>query len=230
MTTLAPDVIASLRKLDTCTVCNAIESLGVRLNNEGFAAPSIRCLTPSATPLVGYAATVRIRCSNPPKEGRNYVDRTDWWSWLASIPIPHVVVIQDVDEEPGMGSFIGEVHSNILLALGCVGAITNGSVRALPKVRQTPFQLFAGSVSVSHAYAHIVDFGQPVEIGGLSIQAGDLLHADMHGVLSVPIETAGQVLLAADQVIEQKRRLVEFCRSPQFSVPGLRDAVKGIYH
>ena len=115
MTTLAPDVITSLRKLDTCTVCNAVESLGVRLKNEGFANSSIRCLTPAATPLVGYAATVRIRCSNPPKEGRNYVDRTDWWSWLAGIPIPHVVVIQDVDEEPGMGSFIGEVHALSLI-------------------------------------------------------------------------------------------------------------------
>jgi 4-hydroxy-4-methyl-2-oxoglutarate aldolase len=230
MTTLATELIAALKRLDTCTVCNAIESLGVRLNNEGFANSSIRCLTASTTPLVGYAATVRIRCSNPPREGRLYVDRTDWWSSLADITVPHVVVIQDVDEAPGLGSFIGEAHANILLALGCVGAVTNGSVRALPKVRQTPFQMFARSVSVSHAFSHIVDFGKPVEIGGLCIQPGDLLHADTDGVLSIPSEIASRVPEAAARVIEQKRHLVEFCHSPQFSIDRLRDAVKGIYH
>ena len=50
------------------------------------------------------------------------------------------------------------------------------------------FQLFAGSVSVSHSYAHIIEFGEPVEIGGLKIQSGDLMHGDRHGVLTIPLE------------------------------------------
>lgn len=227
---LSAELLAELQRLDTCTVSNAIETFNVRLRNEGFADSSIRRLTPSAVPLVGHAVTVRIRCSNPRKDGHTYVDRTDWWTWLQSIPAPRVVVIQDVDERRGLGSFIGEVHASILLALGCVGVITNGSAGDVPAVGETAFQVFAGSVAVSHAYSHIVEFGEPVTVGGLEVKPGDLLHADVNGVLSIPRQIAADIPAAAARIIEHERRVIELCRSPQFSVESLRDAVKGIFH
>lgn len=185
MTPLTDIQFAALQKLDTCTVANAIETFNVRLRNEGFADRAIRCLSTCSTPLVGYAVTVRIRCSNPPMRGHGYPDRTDWWNSLLKTPSPRVVVIQDMDERPGTGSFLGEVHAGILRALGCAGAITNGTIRDLPAIEKTGFHLFASGLAVSHAYAHIIDFDHPVEIGGLAVKPGDLLHADVHGVLSV---------------------------------------------
>ena len=101
------------------------------------------------------------------------------------------------------------MHVNILRALGCVGAVTNGAVRDLPAAEELGFQLFAGSVSVSHAYVHIVEFGTPVEIGGLKIQSGDLLHGDLHGVQSIPLDIAGKIppvaaeIVARDQAIDR---------------------------
>jgi regulator of RNase E activity RraA len=151
--------LAEFEKLGTCAVANAIETFGVRLRNEGFTDASIRCLIPRPKPMVGYAMTARIKCSNPPKDGHAYVDRTDWWNYAQSISAPRVVVIQDVDEKPGTGSLVGEVHAGILMALGCSGVVTNGAVRDVPALEKAGFHVFAGSLAVSHAYAHIVEFG-----------------------------------------------------------------------
>jgi len=224
-TKLNPEQLEALRRLDTCTVANAIESFGTRLFNEGFCDASIRCLFPKLPPLVGYAVPVTVHCSAPAMDGRHYLDRTDWWDYILTIPAPRIVVVQDTDPQPGLGSFLGEVHSSILLALGCVGAVTNGAVRDVAALAASGFQCFAGNVAVSHAYAHIVSIGTAVEIAGLKINPGDLLHGDQNGVVAIPAGIAGQVPAVASQIIEKERRLVALCRSGEFSLEKLRAAV-----
>lgn len=223
---LSAEELEALRRLDTCAVANAIETFEVRLRNEGYADASVRCMFPNLTPLVGYAATVKIRASNPPPDGQDYLDRTDWWNYILATPAPRIVVVQDLDSKPGRGTFLGEVHVNILRALGCVGAVTNGAVRDLPAVESTGFHFFAGGVSVSHAYVHIVEIGTPVEVGRLTINPGDLLHADRHGVLSVPQKIAAGIPAAAAKLFAKERRLIALCRSNIFSLEKLRAAVK----
>ncbi len=210
-----------LSKLDTCTVSNAIERLNVRLRNEGFVSGVVRCQFRNLPPMIGYAATGRIRTASPPMTHRCYYDRMDWWSYLASLPEPRVMVLQDADPRPGLGAFVGEIHAAIGRALNCVGCVTNGAVRDLPAVRALGFQLFAGTVSVSHSYAHIIDFGEPVEIGGLKIQSGDLIHGDRHGVLTIPLAIAAEVPAEASKILAEERELIEFCRSPEFSLEEL---------
>jgi 4-hydroxy-4-methyl-2-oxoglutarate aldolase len=226
---VSPELLESLRRLDTCTVSNAIESFKVRLRNEGFTGSRLHCLFPSRPPVVGYAVTARIHTSNPPVKGRAYVDRTDWWNHILTIPAPRIVVIQDADEIVGLGAFIGEVHANILQALDAVAVITNGSVRDLRALQTTRLQIFASGFSVSHAYAHLVEFGQPVEIGGLKVNPRDLLHADAHGVLAIPETVAAKVPLAAAEIIERERKVVALCRSAEFSLATLTDAVHGVF-
>ena len=74
-----------------------------------------------------------------------------------------------------------------------MGVVTEGSVGNLAAAESAGFHYFAGSVSVSHAYVHVVEAGQPVEIGGLTIHSGDLLHGDLHGVQSIPLAIAAQI-------------------------------------
>src|ERR1051325_2387679 len=110
----------AIRRLDTCTVSNAIETFGVRLRNEGYADATVRCMFPHLSSMLGNAVTAKIRCSNPPTEGGHaYLERTDWWNHILSVPPPRVVVIQDTDTNPGNGAFLGEVHANILMAMDC---------------------------------------------------------------------------------------------------------------
>jgi len=191
---------------------SAIETFQVRLPNSGFADSGIRCVFENRLPLIGYAATARMRSAKPPMLGHGYFyERTDWWKHILSIPAPRVVVIEDVDNPPGLGAFIGEVNANILLALECLGLVTNGSVRDLDQVGLTRFQMFAGSVSVSHAYAHIFDFGGTVDVGGLKIQPGDLIHGDRHGVQTVPLEIAEKVPAAAHEILHRRQQLIGLC-------------------
>jgi len=207
--------------LDTCTVSNAIERLKVRLRNEGFVYGAVHCQFPSFQPMLGYAATARIRGSSTPMTGRCYYDRMDWWEYVLTIPEPRVMVLQDIGPQPGIGAFVGEIHAQIGLALQCMGCVTNGAVRDLPAVEKAGFHLFAGSVAVSHSYAHLVDFGEPVEIGGLKIRPGDLVHGDLHGVHSIPLEIAHEIPKVAARLLAEERDLIELCRDPGFSLARL---------
>jgi 4-hydroxy-4-methyl-2-oxoglutarate aldolase len=223
---LEPALLEQLRQLSTCVASSAIETFGVRLPNVGFADSRVRSMFPELPAIVGYAATARVRSAAPPMEGGTYYLHTDWWNAILAVPSPRIAVIQDADEPPGLGGFVGEVHANILRALDCNGLVTNGAVRDLHKVRAIPFSMFAGNVSVSHAYAHVSGFGQPVEVGGLEIVPGDLLLADQHGVLSIPREIAARIPQVAEQIEERRRCLVELCNRQDFQPEMLDEACK----
>jgi 4-hydroxy-4-methyl-2-oxoglutarate aldolase len=218
--------LEKLGAIDSCSVSNAVERLNVRLRNEGFVSGAVQCRFPNLPPMVGYAATGRIRTESPPMTHRCYYDRIDWWDYVASLPKPTVMVLQDADRKPGAGAFVGEIHAVIGRALSCVGCVTNGAVRDLPAVKAMGFHLFAGNVSVSHSYAHIIDFGEPVEIGGLKIQSGDLMHGDRHGVLTIPLEIARNVPEEAAKLIAEEQELMEFCRSAEFSLEELGERLR----
>jgi 4-hydroxy-4-methyl-2-oxoglutarate aldolase len=223
---LTPSQLKELGGLDSSSVSNAIETFDVRLRNTGFTDPSVRCMFPGFPRLVGYAATACVRTVDPPMGSHSYYDRTDWWNHILSIPAPRVVVVQDVDANPGLGAFIGEVHANILRALGCVGVVTNGAVRGLRATRALRFQMYARGTSVSHAYAHVFDFGGAVTVGRMKVQAGDLLHGDMHGVQTVPLEIADKVAGVARQIDKNKNRLAALCNSREFTLDKIREAVR----
>jgi len=231
---LTAEQIEALRRLDSCTVSNTIEAFQVRLRNDGFAnGASVKCIFPDLPPIVGYAVTGRIRTSGPPLAGSlpppahlSFHHRSDWWDYVLSLPAPRVVIMQDVDRSPGLGALMGDLHVTICQALGCVAYVTNGAVRDLTTVKDTGFQFFAGQVSVSHAYAHVHDFGEPIEIGGLRIRPGDLVHGDRHGILTIPKSIAPDVPALAARIAEQERRIVEYCKAPGFNVSKLREFVK----
>jgi 4-hydroxy-4-methyl-2-oxoglutarate aldolase len=220
------ELFTAIRQIDGATISNAIETRGVRLRNEGFADGTIRCLFDDLPPVVGYAATARIRCSAPPPVGHSYDDRTDWWTYILSVPTPRIVVVEDVDDRPGLGAFIGHVHANILHALECVAYATNGSVRDLPTVRRLGFQLFAKSICISHAFVHLLDFAQPVVIGGLCVKSGDMVYGDGHGLLTIPPAVLGDIPVIAARMQKQEQRVVELCQSPDFSLERLRTLVR----
>jgi len=209
---LTTELINRLRSFETCIISDAIEACDVRLRNEGFATAGFRCLFKSFPPMVGYAVTCKVRSADPPMVGSRYIERTDFWKHIASVPSPRVVVMQDIDQSPGTGAFLGNVHANILLALGCVGAVTNGAARELPGIEASGFQVFAGRLAISRAYIHIVEYGGPVEVGGLKFQPGDLIHGDRHGVITIPEELAPELPALASTIVEKKQGVIDLAR------------------
>lgn len=221
---LGADTLDALRRLSTPTVSNAIEWFHVRPRNEGFMAPEVRCLFPDLGVLVGYAVTMRFAARHPAAQAAS---RYASWRFILEQPEPRVLVLQDMDTPPGAGAYVGEVMATLHQRLGCVGAVTNGCFRDLDEVHALGFHLFAAGPCVSHAYVHLLDFGAPVEVGGVTVRTGDLIHADKHGVLIVPLDIAAQVPEAAARVAEREQRIISHCRSAAFSLDELRRWIEG---
>ncbi len=214
---LTPKQLEAIRRFDTCTIADAIECFGIRLSNEGFTRPGIGLVTGLDERVLGYAATVRVKSSNPPAIGGRFVDRTDWWSAIERLPRPRVVVFEEQSGDTVEGSCLGGVHGAILKALGCDGVITDGAVRDVLGLRKLGFPVFAKSVTVSHSFMHIIDFGAPVEILGLKVHEGDLIYADCNGVLAIPIEIAAQLPEVAERISRRDRSIIELCQTSDFS-------------
>lgn len=211
--------LEALLRWPTCAISNGIELFNIRPRNEGFLLPEIRCVFPGLGPMIGYAVTAVISADSP--EGHR-VQPQEWWEKILKVPEPRVVVIRDLDR-PVVGSFWGEVNANIHKALGCVGTVTDGSVRDLDEVKEAGFHFFSSCISVSHAYVHLVEIGIPVKVGGLVVKPGDLIMGDQHGVISIPLEIARDVPKAAQLVEDWERPIINFCESKEFTLDGLKE-------
>ena len=219
--------VEALRRFDAGTLSNAIELLNLRPRNEGYIRDrQVSCLFPRLPPVAGFAATGRIRSASQPVHGHYYYDHAEWWRYVASVPPPRIVVLFDADDPPGAGALFGELHARICAALDCVAYISNGAVRDLAAIERLGFPLFAGSVSPSHAYAHVVDFGGEIEIGGLKIQPGDLLFGDCNGVLSVPAAAVPHLPKLASEVLDREHAFIRTCLDGNFSIERLSREVR----
>ncbi len=207
---LTKEQLEELREFDSPTVSNAIESFAVRPRTDGFMGPEIKCIIPYQKPMVGYACTAKMSALKPPTPEQEELIYA-YYAKVKDTPSPTIAVIQDIDPSP-IGSFWGEVHASIHKALGCVGTITNGGVRDLDEVKRLGFRYFASCVLVSHAYDHIEAYGCPVEIGGLVVHPGDLLHADKHGVVLIPHEIAPELALTCRKALYAEEPVIKGCQ------------------
>jgi len=224
MTELARSVWDGLLALDTPTVCNALEVVNPKRRASGFNVRPFVCVRPELGSMLGYARTLRIRAAHRPRVS---VDRDDYYSYIAEGgPTPSITVVEDMDDTPGFGAFWGEVNTNIHFGLGSLGVITNGSVRDIPD-SQPRFQMLAGMVNPSHAWVHMVDWGNPVTVQGMEVSHNDLIHADMHGAVVVPLEDAANVVEEAARIMEKERVVIEASQQPGFNMEKLRQAWQG---
>jgi len=132
--------------------------------------------------------------------------------------------VEDLDEEAGYGAFWGEVQSNIHKALGCLGVVTNGSIRDIPMIAPG-FQMLAGSLSPSHAYTHVEDFGIPVTVHGMKVNSGDLIHADQHGAVVVPLDVVDKMKAALDDLSAREARIIKAAKEVG-TVEAIKAAIK----
>ena len=215
--------IDALREIDTPTMSNIIELFDVRPRNQGFMSPAIRCQTPHTGIVAGYACTAAIKASEVPAiEPKDALLR--YLEWSEAMPAPRISVIQDLDEAP-FGAMVGEVCSSILRACGFVAWASNGTYRDVDQVVESGLAVFCPGPCVSHGYIHVVDYGRSVEVGGLTVAPGDLLHADQHGVLKIPHEIAADVAGRLKDIAEAEGPVISLCKSDDFSLQKLRELV-----
>ena len=216
------DVFAALRQIRTPIVYDTIERLNLRPRSQGYLDTSIKCMLPSLGAIVGYACTGKIAAEIPPAPEEAVVPWRDVWSYVGRSKRPSVMVVQDMDQPPARGCAWGDVAAGIFTALGCTGAITNGGGRDLREVEALKFPLFASSAVVGHAYVRYVAAGTPVKVGGQSINPGDLIHADQHGVLIIPPQVSLEDLVRqAHEFMASEKTVIDYCAAGKFDLDEL---------
>ena len=222
---LTPSLIEDLQQFDTPTVCNALEIVAPKRRGYGFTTKPLVCTRPELPPMVGIARTATIRAAHPSdlkgSEARQLSD--GYYAYIDEGPKPSIIVIQDLDDERGYGSWWGEVNSNIHNGFGCLGVITDGSVRDLPDIAEG-FQMMADRVGPSHAFIHVVDYSRPVTVAGMRVSHGDLLHSDQHGAVVIPHAVAGQIKAAALDIARREQVIIRAAQAPGFNIAKLREA------
>lgn len=210
MEKLTLEQLRELQEFDSPTICNAIETFGIRPNTSGFMKPGMEPRCPISKPMVGYAATAKVSSMHPATE-RNSGMLIDLYDKVREMDDPVIVVVQDIDPEP-VGSFWGEVQVTSFMSLGAVGTITDGGVRDLAEAEELGFGYFSTCVLVSHGYIHVENYDCPVDVCGLTVDPGDLLHADRHGVVCIPAEIAPKLAEACRKVADAELVMLEPCR------------------
>ena len=226
MTAIDPAALDALRAWDTPTICNALEVVAPHRRATGFTIEHLHCLDPGLKPIVGYARTATFRSVEPSPLPADAVKakRAAYYGYVASPPGPTVVVIQDLDPNPGFGAFWGEVNTAVHKGLGVLGCVTNGSMRDLDDCAPG-FQLLAGKVGPSHAHGHIVDFGGQVNVTGMTVGDGDIVHADRHGAVVVPREAVAKLPAAVELLTRREAVILAAARSEGFDIDTLKRAM-----
>ena len=196
-------LLKRLQSVDTPTVCNAIE---VAQGKRGFAAfthGTLLCSAPEEPPIVGYARTARIKAAAPPDEP-------------ADVIRPAVAIIEDTDFPDCIGAYWGEINATVHKGFGLSGALTNSVMRDLGDLPEG-FPVLAGSIGPSHGFVHVLDFDQPVEVFGLNLKPGDLIHADRHGAVVIPQDVIPDLHTAIEKLLATEKLVLEPARAPEFN-------------
>jgi len=221
-------LLEKLKSYDTPTICNALEVVDPARRLTGFTVRPLVCPFPDLPPMVGYAKTATSRSTHAheldPAKARE--QRIAYYEYIAAQPQPGIVVIQDLDgTDIGFGAFWGEVMSAVHKGLGCLGVVTDGSIRDIDQWAPG-FQALAGSVVPSHAHVHLDNFGKEVRVAGMLVRSGDIVHADRHGAVTIPATLAEKVPAACDLLGRKEAVILEMARAPGFNVAKLREALK----
>jgi regulator of RNase E activity RraA len=210
MTAPTKSQLEFLQSIDTPTVCNLVEIVAPERRGHGYTVKHLHCPFPDLPPMVGFAKTVTFKAKDrvPLGEAGYMQKRLDYLDYVASAPRPSVMVMEDLDGEyVGYGAFWGEVQSNVHKALGALGVVTNGSIRDIPMIAPG-FQMLAGSIVPSHAFVHVVDYGIDVDVVGMAVKSGDLIHADRHGAIVVPADKIDAMKAANEGLAAREAKII----------------------
>ena len=222
---MTPSLLALLQKVDTPTVCNAIEvAQGKRGFNE-FTRGTMLCSDPDGGAMVGYARTAKIAAVTPPEEDPAVIKerRMNYYRHMSEGPRPAVTVVEDLDYPHAIGAYWGEINTTVHKGFGIAGALTNGVMRDLGDLPEG-FPVVAGSIGPSHGFVHVKEIGTEVEIFGMTVRDGDLVHADRHGALVIPSEVVPLLEDAIHKLLDTEKLVLDPARADGFDFDAFEKA------
>ena len=219
------DLLSLLRKVDTPTVCNAIEVVQGQRGFNQFTRGTIEASVPEAGAIVGYARTAKIAAVAPPEEAADIIKarRMAYYKHMAEGPRPAIAVVEDIDYPQAIGAYWGEVNTTIHKGFGMSGALTNGVMRDLGDMAPD-FPVLAGSIGPSHGFVHVKEIGTAVSVFSLTIRDGDLVHADRHGAVVIPDDVVDRLAAAIHKMQETEQLILGPARQDGFDFDAFEKA------
>ncbi|MDD1791750.1 RraA family protein [Enterovibrio sp. ZSDZ42] len=207
-----------LISVDTPTVCNAIEVAQGKRGFNDFTRGTLHASAPESPAIVGYAKTAMIAALEPSRLPVDDVRklRMDYYRYMSEAPFPSLAVIEDLDFPDAIGAFWGEINTNVHKGFGLSGVLTNGVMRDLGDLPEE-FLVLAGSVGPSHGFVHIESIGEPVEVFGLRVSHGDLIHADRHGAVVIPTDIVPVLADAIETLLSNEQIILKAAREEGFN-------------
>ncbi len=216
--TLTHEQFDALKRIDSPTIANAIETFKVRPRVDGYVGMDIKCIFGNLPPMVGYAITCTVDSTT---EGRVGIGFNELYKILEQAPKPAVIVMKDVGDMVSHSCHAGEVMSTTMKRLGAVGILTDGGLRDVREVGTLGgFHYFCTGLVVAHGNPICVSVGDEVEISGMKVKTGDLLHGDINGVVHIPDECATEVAEAAYATWTREGETMRNVQSEGYTVSG----------
>ena len=219
------ELLTLLQQVDTPTVCNAIEVAQGKRGFDQFTRGTMQASDPQAPAIVGYARTAKVSALRPSDDPVDVVKarRMAYYKHMAEGARPSIAVVEDVDFPDCVGAFWGEINTTVHRGFGVKGALTNGVMRDLGDL-PSGFPVIAGSIGPSHAFVHVTEIGVPVNVFGLAVQDGDLVHADRHGALVIPDDVIDHLFDAINKLMANEKLVLEPARSDEFDFDAFEKA------
>lgn len=222
---MKPSLLKLLQSVDTPTVCNAIEVAQGKRGFDAFTRGTMLCSAPDEPAIVGYARTAKIAAVNAPNEAPEVIKarRMAYYKHMADAPMPAVAVVEDTDFPDCIGAYWGEINTTVHKGFGLSGTLTNGVMRDLGDV-PTGYPIIAGSIGPSHGFVHVQEIGTQVEIFGMTVTEGDLIHADRHGALVIPKDVIETLEASIEKLLSTETLILEPARSAEFNFEVFEEA------
>ena len=225
MAKLDPELLTLLRSVDTPTVCNAIEVAQGKRGFSRFTRGTMICSATEGGAMVGFAKTAKIAAVEPPTENQDIIKerRMNYYRYMSEVDGPMVAVIEDVDYPDCIGAYWGEINTKVHKGFGLSGALTNGVVRDLGDLAED-FPVVAGSVGPSHGFVHVREIDTPVNIFGMTVTPGELIHADRHGAVVIPNEVIPILKDSIHKLFASERLILDPAEKTEFSFDDFKKA------
>ena len=206
-------MMEAYRHVEAASVADAMEQLYGQRN---YMVHSMRPLTP--TRFVGRAVTVQLKKEEHhegAKASQGMLDAID----EAPPGSVYVMVVEDGLDFAGIGGLM----ATTMKVRGFSGAVIDGGVRDLPQIEKLQFPVFSRSIAPSTTINHYRFAGTniPVTCGGVKVEGGDIIVADLDGVVVVPKAEAEAVLKKAQELDFTEHSMIPFIEKFR----SLRDAV-----
>lgn len=222
---MTPSLLKLLQSVDTPTVCNAIEVAQGKRGFDAFTRGTMLCSTPDEPAIVGYARTAKIAAVKAPTEAPEVIKarRMAYYKHMADAPMPAVAVVEDTDFPDCIGAYWGEINTTVHKGFGLSGTLTNGVMRDLGDV-PTGYPVIAGSIGPSHGFVHVQEIGTQVEVFGMTVTEGDLIHADRHGALIIPKDVIETLEASIEKLLSTEILILKPARSAEFNFEVFEEA------